>query len=163
MKIVPYIKHLVECSCVLPKYKHIEPMVWHQFVVFSELNKETGAVLPSFAQCNNCGAIHKVLEIGVSNVIKNQKVDSIQGLVTIEDVKENIPEKLVEILEKYKCPLSTYQEVQYLLENQLWGIPVILTRDEVDGSIVGKYIQIIGSSLWKVVNFLEEHSDTINV
>jgi hypothetical protein len=149
---VEYIKHLVECNCVLPQFKHVEPPRWHHFVVFSEIN-EKGDVIPSFVQCNNCGIIHKVIEVQVSSILRR---DDLPSLSKIEDLKSGLPVKLAGILEQYHCDLPTYQETMFILEHKLWGKTVILSRDEVDGFLVGKYLQIFGETLWKVASFQEE-------
>jgi hypothetical protein len=147
-----YIKHLVECNCLLPQFKHVDPPKWHHFIVFSEID-EKGAVIPSFAQCNNCGIIHKVIEVGVSSILKR---DDLPSIAKIEDLKSGLPERLVGILEKHQCDLTTYQETMFILEHKLWGKAVMLTKEQVDGFLVGKYVQILGETLWRVTSFQEE-------
>jgi hypothetical protein len=147
-----FIKHLIECKCVLPQFKQVEPPRWHYFVVFSEIN-ETGAVIPSFVQCNNCGIVHKVTEVGVSSILGR---DDLPSLPNLEDIKSGLPEKIVSILEKYDCELPTYQEVAFILEHQLWGRMVILTKEIVDGTLLGKYLLVLGETLWKINSFQEE-------
>jgi len=152
MPALDYIKHLVECNCVLPQFKHTDPPLWHHFVVFSEIN-EKGEIIPSFAQCNNCGMVHKVTEVGISSTMKK---DALPALMTVEDIKSSFPEKLLAELEKHELSLPTYQEVAFIREHKLWGRSVLLTKDEVDGILVGKAIQIIGETLWRVTQFQEE-------
>lgn len=149
---VDYVKHLVECKCVLPQFKNINPPRWHQFVVFSTIN-EHGDINPSFTQCNNCGTIHKVTEVGTSTILNK---DDLPSLPTKEELKETLPEKIAEMLEKYNCELPTYQEVAFIFENHLWGRSVILTKDVVDNIKMGKYLTIFGETLWKINNFQEE-------
>lgn len=149
MPAVAYQKHLVECKCILPQYKHHEPPVWHHFVVFSEFN-EKGDVIPSFAQCNNCGIIHKVIEIGVSSILKR---DDLPSLLTPDEILGNFPEKLQKDIERYGCELPTLQEIAWIFEHQAWGRHVILTKDEVDGIISGKVLLILGTALWKISAF----------
>lgn len=152
MPALDYIKHLVECNCVLPQFKHTDPPLWHHFVVFSEIN-EKGEVIPSFVQCNNCGMVHKVTEVGVSSTMKK---DTLPALMTVEDIKSSLPEKLLAELEKHELSLPTYQEVAFIREHKLWGRSVLLTKDEIDGVLVGKALQIIGETLWRVTQFQEE-------
>ena len=147
-----YIKHLVECKCVLPQFKHVDPPRWHHFVAFSEID-QTGLVIPCFVQCNNCGIIHKVTEVGTSSILGR---DDLPSLPNLEDIKSGLPEKLVSILEKYESELPTYQEAAFILEHKLWGRFVILTKEVVDGILLGKYLLILGDTLWKVNSFQEE-------
>jgi hypothetical protein len=152
MPAVLFVKHLVECNCVLTQFKHVEPPKWHHFVVFSEID-ETGAIIPSFSQCNNCGLIHKVIEVGTSTILQR---DDLPSLTTIEDVKSGMPSALAAILSKHGCDLPTYQEVAFILEHKMWGQSAILTKEVLDGFVVGKYITILGDTLWKVNSFQEE-------
>ncbi|NBP56906.1 hypothetical protein EBU71_10330, partial [bacterium] len=83
-----YIKHLIECKCVLVQYKNITPTVFHKFLVFSEIDGTDGLVIPSYAQCNNCGVIHKINEIGKSSQLRKE---SMTALLTIDDIKSSLP------------------------------------------------------------------------
>ena len=61
-------KHLIKCRCVLPQFKKLDNPPVHKFVVFSALNEE-GNVVTKYAQCNNCGVIHKVTDLCTSEII----------------------------------------------------------------------------------------------
>lgn len=152
MPAVEYTKHLVECNCVLPQFKHSDPPVWHHFVVFSEID-EVGNIIPSFAQCNNCGMIHKVTEVGISSTMKR---DTLPSLPTAEEIKSSLPERLQKELSGYELDLTTYQELAFIFQHQLWGRTVILQKEQVEEFLVGKMVQIIGNSLWRFQTFQEE-------
>ena len=147
-----YTKHLIECKCVLPQFKQVDPPRWHHFVVFSEID-ETGSVIPSFVQCNNCGIIHRVTEVGTSSILRR---DDLPSLPNLEEIKSGLSEKIVSILEKYDAGLPIYQEVAFIFFFFLWGRMVILNKEVVDGLMVGKYLLIIGEALWKINGFEEE-------
>ncbi len=152
MPAVEYIKHLIECNCLLPQFKHSDPPMWHQFVVFSEID-ETGAIIPSFAQCNNCGMVHKVTEVGISSTLKR---DTFMALPTIEELRNTLAEKLQKELSGYELDLPTVQEIVFIFQHQLWGRTVILQKEQVEEYLVGKMLQIIGISLWRIQTFQEE-------
>lgn len=152
MPAVTYTKHLIECNCVLTQFKNIEPPRWHHFVVFSEID-EKGDIIPSFVQCNNCGLVHKVVEVGTSIPLKK---DDLPSITTLEDVKSGLPERLVMILVKHECELPAYQEVMFILEHKLWGHSVTLSKEVLDGYLVGKYLLILGDTLWNLKSFQEE-------
>lgn len=154
MTAIMFEKHMIECKCILPQFKNSNPIIWHKFIVFSEINQH-GNIIPSFSQCNNCGVIHRVTEIGISTILRK---DELQSLPTIEDINTSIPTKITEILEKYNCILSTYQEVAFIFEHKMWGKIVILSKELIESNtMVGKYIQILGDSLWKISSFEEEN------
>ena len=124
----------------------------HKFVVFSEID-ESGNIEPSFAQCTKCDLIHKVKEVGVSEILKKENLAS---LMTIPEIKSNLPEKLIQDIANYELELYQWQEIKWIMDNEAWGRAVILVKEETDGVTTGKYLQIIGSTLWKFSNFTRE-------
>lgn len=150
------IKHTIECNCILPQFKNTIPTVFHKFVVFSIIN-EDGNLKPSYINCNNCGAIHKVLEVGQS--IQTPK-ESISILPKIEEIKTQLPKQLVDILESYKCELHVWQELKFIFDEQKWGKTVLLTK-ETDGDFsVGKYVLVFGTNFFKVDSFSTEDEES---
>jgi len=145
-----YVKHLVECKCILPQFKRMAEPPFHKFVVFSVLEEVTAKVKPSYAQCPNCGAVHRVNEVGLSKILNK---DSIRSISTIDDIKLTMPQKLVTILERHECDLPTWQEVQFIVENQLWGRTVILAKEREGDLIFGKVMTILSDSLQKIEPF----------
>lgn len=146
-----FIKHLITCKCFLPIF--VEQNINHKFVVFSELEGETADVKKSFAQCNNCGVVHKVTEVGVSEVLR--KEESI-ALPNIEEIKLNIPSWLSNALEKHDCEIPVWQEAQFILEHKLWGTPIVLGKEKEDDITVIKYILVLGETLFKIQTYQRE-------
>lgn len=149
---IDYVKHILSCKCILPQYKYATPPFFHKFVVFSILD-EAGNIEPHHVQCNSCGVVHRVVEVGQSRIVKKESLPSI---LTIEDYKLSLPPKLVGILELHDCPLATWQEADFIIKNKLWGKGFVLAK-ELDGStLIGKYIVIIGEQLYDVKGFERE-------
>ena len=146
------IKHLIECNCILKQFELIEPTVFHKFIVFSIINDDE-SFKPSYAKCNNCGGIHKIIEIGKSEKLKRESAPT---LPDAEEIKTTLPEKLNDILSKYTIDLPTWQEIKFLYENEQWGKPVILHKEEENGERFGKYLLLIGKTLWKIDSFSTE-------
>jgi hypothetical protein len=144
-----YIKHMVECNCSLPQFSKVKPPVFHKFIVFSVIS-ENGNLEPSFAECNHCGAIHKVIEVGKTEQLKRE---TMFGLEKIEEIKTTLPEPVAKLLEAYKVDLPTWQEVKFIYTHEKWGKPVILSKEEQDGVVLGKYLLIVGKDLYKVDSF----------
>lgn len=150
---ISYVKHLIECSCILPQFKNISPPTFHKFVVFSII-ENSGALKPSYVQCANCGIIHKILEIGESEILKG-KEDS-RVVTKVDDIKISgiIPEKLVGVLEVHDVPLATWQELQFIFEHKQWGKTIILSKERDNmGNIFGKYLLVLGETLYKIEPF----------
>ena len=95
------IKHMVECRCVLSQYKKSTIPVYHKFIVFSIIDKDKVKI--SFAQCNNCGIIHKITDLCKSEIMNGK--EQMSSLETIEDIKTALPEDLGSVLENYSCTL----------------------------------------------------------
>lgn len=147
-----YVKHIIECKCILPQYKSIDPPVFHKFLTFSVLDA-SGEVEPHYTQCNNCGVVHRVIEVGQSRIIKKE---SLPSLVSIEDFKATLPPKLIGILEIHDCPLALWQEADFILKNKLWGRGFILAKESDGSTLIGKYVVILGEALFDIKAFERE-------
>jgi hypothetical protein len=147
-----YIKHLIECNCILKQFELVEPPVFHKFVVFSIINND-GSIKPSYARCTYCGAIHKVTEVFTS---VQQKRDTAPTLPDIEEIKTTLPEKLVDLLVRYNLDVAAWQEVKFIYDNELWGKVVILQRETEGNESYGKYLLLAGKTLWSIDTFSTE-------
>lgn len=147
------LKHLITCRCVLPQFKRMDNAPQHQFAVFSVID-DNGTFQTRFAQCNNCGIVHKIIDVCRSETVSREAMGS---LPTIEDVKAGLPPNLVNILESNRVEdLPTWELAQFILENKQWGNFVVLTTDEEDGLRQGKYVRILGENMFKVETFVRE-------
>lgn len=146
-------KHLIQCRCILPQFKKLKEPPRHNFVVFSVIDDDNKTVV-KFAQCNNCGIIHKVTDVGRSEIVSGR--EHMSSIVSVDDLKASLPEKLVSVLEVNNCDLPTWEMVQFIIENQKWGDFVVLVSEEEDGQRQGKYVRILGENLFKVESFTRE-------
>jgi hypothetical protein len=144
-----YVKHLVECRCMLPQFRNMDNPPNHKFVAFSELDEKAN-VKPSYAQCNNCGIIHKVTEVGTSITLKKEEL---RTLPTIKEIAPQLPQWLSNLLESHECELHTWQEAQFIISSGLWGRAVVLAQEREDDVVIGKICQILGRDLHKIENF----------
>ena len=142
-------RHLIKCRCFLPQFKNSANIPVHQFVVFSVM--EDDDIVPKFVQCNNCGIVHKVIDICMSQIMNGR--ENLASVVTIDELKSSLPEKLVTILQQYDVDISTWEQAQFIIENKQWGSFVILASDTIDGIKQGKIVKIIGENLFKVDTF----------
>lgn len=146
-------KHLIKCRCVLLQYKKMQNPPSHQFTVFSVIN-DSDKVNISYAQCPNCGVIHKITEIGKSEILQNK--EAMSSLITIDDIKLSLPENLKNILEKNSADLPTWEAAQFIHENKQWGNFVVLTSETEGNTKQIKYLRILGESLYKIENHTKE-------
>lgn len=146
------LKHLITCRCVLPQLKRMDNAPQHQFAVFSVI-EDDGSFRPRFAQCNNCGIVHKVIDVCRSEVVSREAMGS---LPTVDDIKAGMPPNLANLLEANGAELATWELAQFILENKQWGNFVVLTTDEEDGLRQGKYVRILGENMFKVETFVRE-------
>lgn len=149
-------KHLIMCRCVLPQFKGHTVPPRHQFIVFSVVSDDGITVKPKFAQCNNCGLIHKVSEICKSEIMTGR--ESMSAIVTIDEIKASIPANLATILETNHADIATWEAAQFIIENKRWGDFLMLSSD-VEGDLrQGKYVRVLGENLVKVESFTREET-----
>jgi hypothetical protein len=144
-------KHLIKCRCVLPQFKRLENPPVHQFIVFSVI-QEDETVKPRYSQCNNCGVVHKVVDVCKSEIVSGK--ENMNSLIKIEDIKPSLHPNFIGILESSQADLATWESVQFIVENKQWGQFAVLTNDSEGEEIHGKYIRILGESMCKVETFM---------
>jgi hypothetical protein len=159
-----FVKHLLECNCILPQFKsHAASgkgvIPFHRFIVFSELRPD-GSVKTSYAQCNNCSAIHKIVEVNKSEYLRREQMSS---LPDIEELQDQVPEGMMVLLKKHDCPLPTWQQTEFIFRNKLWGEVIILSRERENpgdqtnpGKWITKYVLVLGDKLWKLYTDTED-------
>jgi hypothetical protein len=141
---------MVECNCVLPQFLSVHPTVWHKFVVFTEINSD-GSVKPHYAQCNNCKAVHKIVEI--SKPTERVNKESSMLIPTIEDIEGQIPEKYSSLLKRYNAPLHVWQSVKFIIENGKWGTAILLSKEKENNHVAGKFVIILSEQMFKLEEF----------
>jgi hypothetical protein len=112
-----------------------------------------GAPVVKYAECNNCGAIHRVTDILKSEILNKDESKSIRS---IEDIKSGLNSKLCEVLERYAVDLPTWEIVEDIVESEEWGKAVILSSEENAGSVSGKYLKVLSSAVFRVESYERE-------
>lgn len=146
------IKHLVSCRCVLQQFKKLPNPPQHQFTVFSVLENDT--VKQKFAQCNNCGVIHKITDLCKSEILTGK--EHLNSIVKVEDLRCSLPERLANLLEINNADIPTWEAVVFNYENNNWGSFVVISTDTVDGLKQGKYVKLLSDRMFKVETFSRE-------
>ena len=145
-------KHLISCNCILPHLKNRANPIFHSFPVFSTIG-EDGEVIEKVAQCNNCGAIHKITEVGASQRVKKEDSPLVPD---VDEIKASLPEKLVGLLVKYDLATPTWQQIKFNYDNEKWDRPVILYKEAQGEDLQGKYLLMAGKTLWAIESFSTE-------
>lgn len=143
-------KHLIECHCVLPQFRNKEKSVYHKFVAFSEID-DADVVISTNAQCNNCGTIHKIIDIGKSEIMPGK--DELSSVEKKEDVSLSLPSSLTELFSSYRLELPDYQYARFILENKLWDSTIVLTSETADDLKEGKVLRFISQDKFRVEPF----------
>jgi hypothetical protein len=119
----------------LPQFKDRSDPIFHKFTVFSIID-DSDTVQPKFSQCNNCGVIHKIVDICKSELTSKEESRSIPN---IEDIKFSLSSDLSRVLDSYQCDLATWEQAEWIFLNKLWDRWILLSRDEDEqGEIHGK-------------------------
>ena len=113
-------KHAIKCRCILPQFKKREKPIFHEFIVFSTVTDNVFD--ESFAQCNNCGIVHRVVDFCKSEITTKENIKSIQ---TIDDVSFSLKESIVELLKNSNADLATFQEVAFVVENEIYNKKIL--------------------------------------
>jgi hypothetical protein len=148
------LKHLIECHCILPQFRSRKDPIFHKFVVFSIIDDED-QILTKFSQCNNCGVVHKIIDICRSEIISGMEDSG--SIISKSDIKHSLSKNLISILETYKCDIATWENVQFIIENEMWGSEVTIEREEIDGNIQVKSLKLLGDSKVKIETIVSKN------
>jgi hypothetical protein len=133
------VKHLIQCHCVLPQYRGRHEPFFHKFTVFSLINDDD-SVTPRFSQCNNCQVIHKVIGICKSEIVPG--VDESSAILTVSDIRTSIPEKFCKVMDKHSCDQASWEHLKFIMEGQMWGESIIISREVLGDSTQLKLLRI---------------------
>jgi len=150
------IRHLIECHCVLPQYRNSNPPVFHKFIVFSAINDDQ--VQKKLAQCNNCGILHRIVDICKSEIVHGLEEGS--SLRSIEDLKVSFPQRLSDFLVTQKLDISTWEFIEFLIDNKLEK-DVVINKTEAGDITQLKILQINADGTFKIRN--ETRQDDVEV
>ena len=141
---MPGIKHLIECHCTLKIYGD---SINHKFPVYSKLDDQ-GNVIKKIAKCNNCEALHAITDMCTSELLPGKDQTSI--VASIDEVSLSLPERLVNILHKLECDISSYEHCLDVIEESRWGETVVLRRDIIEEKESLKVLSITGENKFKI-------------
>ncbi len=145
-------KHLIQCHCILPQFKKRKDAVFHKFTVFSIIDKESDTVVTHYANCNNCGATHKVFDVCKSEIVHGS--EDMASVITVQDFSLSLPKELFETLSQYNCGVADYQHAQHIIDDKLWGSHIVLKREEVDGKLQGKILVFPEENRYRIESYL---------
>ena len=151
-----YQKHLIECQCILPIFKDKKEKTYHRFVVFSTFDEDIFE--EKYAICNNCGIVHKITEIGQSEILWG-KEDMTSLVTTIEDIRTNLEnfghEGLVNVLTRFDLTLPDWEIAEFLIENNQSGI-IVLEKEKIKENFVYKYLEFDTNNRYKIKKELQQ-------
>lgn len=150
-------KHLIQCHCILPQFKNRKDVLFHKFTVFSSIDKDSDTVITHYANCNNCGATHKIFDICKSEIVHGS--EDAASVVTIQDFSLSLPKELFETLAQYNCDVADYQHAQHIIDSESWGEHIVLKREEVDDKLQGKLLVFTEKDRYRIESYL--HSEYV--
>ena len=151
------IKHLIECHCVLKVYDAGEE-IFHKFPVYSKFDKD-GKIISKIVKCNNCDALHKIVEICKSEIIAGG--DESNMTIDLDDLACMLDDRLVNILNKYKCDISIWEHVCDIIENEIWDEHVVLKREIIQEEQHLKVLKILSENKFKILS--KKINDTLTL
>jgi hypothetical protein len=112
---------------------------------------DSDTVQPKFAQCNNCGIIHKVTDICKSELTSKEDAKS---LPSIEDIKFSLSSDLVRVLESYQCDIATLEHAEWIYLTKSWDQWIILAKEEDEfGDLHGKRLIFVDDGKFRIEAF----------
>lgn len=121
----------------------------HKFVVFSI--QENDVTLEKLVTCNNCGVVHRVIEICRSDILNN--FEGTSSSLTLEDVAMQLSESVRDILASYEKELADYEHVKFMIDKDTIGDFVVLSQEFNDDRKSGKVLKYKGEGKFEIEPF----------
>ncbi len=150
------VKHLVQCVCTLQTLNNMKDPPSHEFVVFSTYDDADDSFDVTFVQCDNCGLVHKVVDVCKSEVVRGK--EDLAFAISIADVRSSLNPNIVEVLEKHNASLPTWQQTAWIVTEKRWGESVTLGSERVNNVKQGKVMILLGESLYRLQAYTTEES-----
>lgn len=139
------VRHLLECHCILPQFRNRQFPVYHRFIVFSTIDDDK--VNKKLVQCNNCGILHKVVDLCKSEIAHGMEEGV--SLRTINDIKLSFPQNLSDFLTQQKSDISIWEYVEFLVDNKQEK-EITLSKDTKDDVSQLKILHVKADGTFKV-------------
>lgn len=147
------VRHFVRCRCFLPRHHD-----FFQFPVFSIVDGNDVKV--KFAQCPNCGIVHRVHEIGKSTIMNGK--EHMGSILTVSDVRLSVDQRLSTIMEQHEIDdVSAWEELKFIIDHERWGEFVVLSREREGNDVNVKILRILNRTMCVVD--VETRSDILQV
>jgi len=80
--------------------------------------------------------------------------EELATVASIDDISLTIPEDVKNVLSTYDADLATWEHAQFILQNDLWGTNLVLTKDVLDNDTQGKVLVFDGPGKLKIETFI---------
>lgn len=138
---------------MLPQHRKKNNPPYYNFAVFSIID-DSDTCIPKYAQCNNCGVVHRVVDLCRSEIISGR--DELSSVTSVDDLKVMLSSDIVQVMESYSCTLPSYEHVHFIISNAQWGDFIVLTRDSIDDEQQGKLLRFIGPGKIIIESFMQD-------
>ena len=108
-------------------------------------------VIEKYAQCNNCGIVHKITDICKSEIMHNH--EELKSELSLNEIKLSLSESVVTILESSNADLPTFEAISFYLKHDKKGKFVVISKEEINGKIRGKLLRYEGNGRFAVEPF----------
>ena len=143
-------KHLIQCHCILPQYRQRQDPPFHKFIVFGETDKDD-LFVKKYVQCNNCGAIHKIIDFCKSEIMIGK--DEFSMVLKKQDIIPTLPSSLVELFQSYDLDVADYECARFIIDNEQWNQSIVLQKEVEEGITTGKRLIFVSGERFKVNPF----------
>ena len=100
-------------------------------------------VLEHYELCNNCQAVHKIVELCKSEIVSTKLLEEDKIKILEEEYyKKRLSAGIVGALDSNQADLPTWKEVYYHFSNGNWGREIIIKRDDDGDDVILKVIKI---------------------
>lgn len=120
---------------------------FHHFPVFSVIDDNDQVEL-KYAQCTNCGIIHKVFDLCRSEILHGK--EALQTLPRLDEIKLALSPEIRALLETQGVDITVYEQLVFIMDNRQWNEIVVLSTEFEGTTRTVKYLQVLGENRVRV-------------
>jgi hypothetical protein len=91
-----------------------------------------------------------------SDILRTGK-DEHKTAISKEDIACQLSDKISNILRRYDCDISTWEQILDYIENEYWDQKIVLNRELVDGKYHVKILSLASENKVKIENRVIEN------
>jgi hypothetical protein len=100
--------------------------------------------------------VHKIYDLCKSEIVQGR--DELRSVTKLEEISLSLPQDLRDVLKSYECDITVWEHLRFILEERRWGDRVVLTRENINGEVVGKVMTVSAGDRFSLEDYISREN-----